>query len=257
MTGQLDETVAALGEVLGPDLLGVYLFGSAVMGGLRPRSDLDVMAVSTRPTTRQQKRALVDRLLSISLRPRPVEVTIVVQSDLRPWRYPPRMDLQYGDWWRTEFERGELEPWPSVTNADLVPLIRMALAADTPLFGPVPSAVFDPVPREDFVRSLSDGMEGLRQDLDWDTRNAVLTLARVWHGIETDELVSKDTAAEWALARLPEGLRPVLATARDGYLGLVEDVWDGRQAEVRAYADHVTTTIDGLTGRRRSSHHQA
>ena len=190
----------------------------------------------------------MDRLLTVSMRPRPVEVTLVVQSEVRPWRYPPRMDLQYGDWWRAEFERGDVEPWPSTTNPDLAPLIRMVLAADRPLLGPRPAAVFDPIPRDDFVAALAHGVEGLRQDLEWDTRNVVLTLARVWNGIETDQLVSKDAAADWALARLPDRLRPVLATARDAYLGLVADRWDDRHAEVRAYADHVTAVIDGLTG---------
>jgi streptomycin 3"-adenylyltransferase len=253
MNGQLDEAVAALRELLGDDLVAVYLFGSAVLGGLRPRSDLDVMAVAARGTTRDEKRALVDRLLTASMRPRPLEVTIVVQSEIRPWRYPPRMDLQYGDWWRAEFERGDVEPWPSATNPDLASLIRMVLAADTPLLGPPPAAVFDPVPRDDFVAALVHGVEGLRQDLEWDTRNVVLTLARIWNGIQTDQLVSKDAAAGWALARLPEQLRPVLATARDAYLGLVEDRWDDRRPEVRAYVDHVTAIIDGLTDRTTSS----
>jgi streptomycin 3"-adenylyltransferase len=56
------------------------------------------------------KQRLVSRLLKISRKPRRLELTIVVQSDIRPWRYPPRMDFQYGDWWREEFERGELDP---------------------------------------------------------------------------------------------------------------------------------------------------
>ena len=159
------------------------------------------------------------------------------------------MDLQYGDWWRAEFERGDVEPWPSTTNPDHASLIRMVLAADTPLFGPPPATLFDPIPRGDFVAALAHGVEGLRQDLEWDTRNVVLTLARVWNGIETDQLASKDAAAGWALARLPEQLRPVLATARDAYLGLVEDRWDDRQPAVRAYVDHVTAIIEGLTGR--------
>jgi predicted nucleotidyltransferase len=250
---QVEGAVDAVRAVLGDDLVGVYLFGSAVLGGLRPRSDLDVMAVSTRPATRDEKRTLVERLLTISMRPRPVEVTLVVQSEVRPWRYPPRMDLQYGDWWRAEFERGDVEPWPSPMNPDLAPLIRMVLAADTPLFGPPPAMVFDPIPRDDFVAALAHGVEGLRQDLEWDTRNVVLTLARVWNGIETDQLVSKDAAADWALARLPDDLRPALATARDAYLGLVEDRWGDRQPEVRAYANHVVAIIDGLSGRATST----
>ena len=44
---------------------------------------------------------------------RSLEVTIAVRSDIVPWRYPPRLDFQYGDWFRPEYARGELAPWES------------------------------------------------------------------------------------------------------------------------------------------------
>ena len=89
---QLDRVLALVSDVLGPVVVGAYLFGSAVLGGLRPRSDLDVFVVSSRPTTREEKRRLVDRLLAISWVSTPggmlrgIELTIVVQSEIKPWR---------------------------------------------------------------------------------------------------------------------------------------------------------------------------
>jgi predicted nucleotidyltransferase len=103
------EVLTFVAEVPGPDVVGAYLHGSPVLGGLRARSDIDILVVSRRPTTRDEKRRLVNRLLIVSsvdpagLR-RPVELTVVVQSRLRPWRYPPNFDFQYGDWLRREFE---------------------------------------------------------------------------------------------------------------------------------------------------------
>ena len=55
---QLDRVMALVREVLGPDAVGAYLFGSAVLGGLQPQSDLDVLVVS-RQTTREEKQCLV------------------------------------------------------------------------------------------------------------------------------------------------------------------------------------------------------
>jgi B12 binding domain len=43
---------------------------------------------------------------------RRVGLTLVVQSEVRPWRYPTN-DFQYGDWLRGEFESGNVEPWPT------------------------------------------------------------------------------------------------------------------------------------------------
>lgn len=68
--GQVDRTVSLVRSVLGNDLIGVYLFGSAVIGGLRARSDIDVMAVSSRRLTIREKRQLIEQMLTISGKPR-------------------------------------------------------------------------------------------------------------------------------------------------------------------------------------------
>jgi predicted nucleotidyltransferase len=64
--GQVADVVDRLRAVLGEALVGAYLHGSAILGGLRPGSDLDVLAVTARPTTDVEKDDLVDRLLVIS-----------------------------------------------------------------------------------------------------------------------------------------------------------------------------------------------
>lgn len=229
-------------EELADSVIAVYLFGSAVQGGLRPSSDLDVMVVTTRRTTQSERQALVEGLLRLSRRPRHLEVTIVVESDVRPWRYPPRTDFQYGDWWRHEFESGQLQPWKE-TNPDLASLIRMVLIADTPLQGPRPSEVFDPVPRSDYIAALVDGIPDLLRDLESDTRNVVLTLARIWSGVTTDEIPSKDAAADWALPRLPQRHRGVLEEARSIYLGARQQESKDVVHRARLYAEYVLEEI--------------
>lgn len=240
---QIELLLTIVRDVLGEDIVGAYLHGSAVLGGLRPRSDLDVMVVSRRRTTRTEKHRLAFQLLSVSRRPRPIELTIVVEDEVRPWRYPPHIDFQYGDWWRREFERGEVEPWPSATNPDLASLIRMVLLGDTALLGPPAAEIFDPIPRRDYVEALLHGIDGLLETVESDTCNVVLTLARIWTSVVTDEVHSKDAAAEWVLPRAPAEHRRVLARARAIYLGDEEDCWDDLRLEARDHVEHVVTEI--------------
>lgn len=250
---QLHRVVTLVRDVLGPDAVGAYLFGSAVLGGLQPQSDLDVLVVSKRQTTREEKQRLVDRLLAISGqttrrgRWRRVELTIVVESEIKPWRYPPSFDFQYGDWLRGEFQSGNVEPWPTTTNPDLASLITMVLLANTPVLGPPPAEVFDPIPHDDLVRAIAGDIDALLGDLDGDTRNVILTLARIWSTVATGAILSKDAAADWALTRLPEERRAVLARARAVYLGYEEERWDDIQPHVRPHADHVVAEINRLT----------
>ena len=249
---QLDQILDLVRDVLGPDMVGIYLHGSAVLGGLRPLSDLDVLVVSKRRTLRHEKRRFVDQLLTISPgnrtlgSSRPVELTIVVESEIRPWHYPPTFDFQYGDWLRPEFESGNLEPWPTTTSPDVTLLVRMVLLGNAALVGPPPAEIFDPVPHGDYVRAMVAGIEALLGDLDSDTRNVVLTLARIWSSVATGEVRSKDRAADWALPRLPEEHRAVLARARAIYVGDQEDSWEDIRLGVRPHADHVVGEIHRL-----------
>jgi len=239
--------VGLVREVLGDQIVGAYLFGSAVLGGLRHESDLDLLTVVKRPTTLEQKQRLVQPLLLLSGRDgrRHLELTVVVESEIRPWRYPPRIDFQYGDWLRSDFANGKAEPW-SAENPDLAVLLAAVRLYSEPVLGPPAPDVIDPIPSDDVRAAITTGIESLAADLGPDTRNVLLTFARMWTTVLTGEIRPKDEAASWALARLPSEHRPVLELARGGYLGEFEDDWAGRHDEAAAAADYMVREIRGL-----------
>lgn len=243
-----------LRRLLGDDLLAMVLTGSAVAGGLRPDSDLDLVAVVGRRLSTPEKARLVDAVTPLSHRPvrpagwRPVELTVVVAADVRPWRYPPRMELQYGEWLRDEFAAGRIEP-SSAENPDLAVLVTEVRTHGRALAGPPPTALFDDVPTIDLVRAMLAGIPTLLDDLSSDTRNVILTLARMRATLATGAVLPKDEAATFVAERLPEQHRPVLELARSGYLGGVDD-WAGRADEVAAHARFVVGEIERLASQR-------
>ena len=249
---QIDRALALVRDVLDSDAVAAYLFGSAVLGGLRPESDLDVLVVSKRRTTRAEKQRLVHGLLAASGRRTPhgmwrrIELTIVVQSEIKPWRYPPSFDFQYGDWLRSEFESGNVEPWPTTVNPDLATLITMVMLANRPLLGPPPAEIFDPVPNDDLIKAMVGDIDRLRGDIHSDTRNVILTLARIWSTVATGAIFSKGAAADWVLERLPEAHRPVLARARAIYVGDQAERWDDLENQIDPHADYVIAEIRRL-----------
>ena len=195
---------------MGETAVGAYLFGSAITSGLRRDSDLDILIISSRRTTDAERRTVIEGLLPISRSradttdKRHLEVTVVARPDIQPWHYPPPIELQYGDWWRREFESGAVEPWSS-PNPDLAVLLTAARADGVPLFGPPIADLVDPIPPDDLGRAMLDVIPALLEDLEDDTRNVLLTLARVWFTLRTGAIAAKDVAANWAIARLPEG----------------------------------------------------
>jgi predicted nucleotidyltransferase len=247
------EVVAIVRDVLGDALIGAYLHGSAVLGGLRPTSDIDVLAVIDRPTSEQERRAIVDRLLDVSGRRarrgpgRPIELTILVQSAVRPWRHPPRVEFLYGEWRRDDYEGGFV-PGPE-PMADLGPEVALTLAGNVALSGPPPAEVLDPIPDADLRRAITAGVPGLMDDLDTDTRNVTLTLARIWATLVTGAISSKDQAAAWALERVPDHLAGPLNLAREMYLeGWDRDDWGDELPAARATATHLVAEIRRANG---------
>ncbi|MCB0057011.1 MAG: DUF4111 domain-containing protein, partial [Caldilineaceae bacterium] len=104
------------------------------------------------------------------------------------------------------------------------------------------------VPDADFRQALADILELWNSPADWagDERNIVLTLARIWYSAATGEIAPKDTAADWALARLPDDDRPILDAARKAYLGQGEDDLAARPDEVAAFIRYAKSTVSGL-----------
>ena len=236
---QINAVVAAITTELSDNVEAISLYGSAVSGGLKPESDLDFFVVLRRPTTAAERTALFQTLTPLSAereRPpgwRPLEVTAAVRSTLDPLADPPVTDFQFGEWLRERMDAGMTVP-DEPHNPDLTLLVAMVRQGGRPLDGAAPKSVIAEVERHRLRQALIDVVPGLLEDLDTDTANVLLTLARVAYTLATGEFVTKDAAAEWVLPRLGGRSRPALERARDIYLGAQPGTWDGTEVAVAA-----------------------
>jgi streptomycin 3"-adenylyltransferase len=226
----------------------VYLYGSSTVGGLQRYSDIDLFAVTVRSASLKERNGLAKELLGISgvyrgTEKRPIEMTIVVRSEVNPWHYPPSFDFQYGEWLRSEFESNNIEPWPTKTRADLAVLITQVLLASRTVYGSEPGQLLAQVPYNDFMNAMTEQLDNLRNDLDTDTRNVILTLARIWRTVKTDSISSKQKAAEWAIKRLPDRFRPVVQRALKTAAGDQEETWDDLKKYISECADFIVDQI--------------
>ena len=228
-------------------MVSVYLYGSALWE-LQRYSDIDLFVVLSRPSTNQERASLVSSLLKVSglymkSTKRPIEMTLVQQSALTPWQYPPEFDFQYGEWLREDFSKGNLDPWPTKKMPDLAILITQILVSSVTLWGASPSHTLSNPPYEDFLKATKAGMLELLPCLIDDTRNVLLTLARIWKTLETHTLCSKTQAAEWAKPKLPPSLRRVLNRAYDICVGLEPEHWEDMKHLLKPCADFMAEHI--------------
>ena len=205
---QLEKAKAIIERILGEDLLAIHLYGSAVEGGLKPHSDIDLLVTTRGPLTTAQREALMQELLSVSAWPgtstlwRALEVTVVVQTDVVPWRFPPRREMQFGEWLREDIQAGKYET--AQLDSDLAILLTQARSASIALTGERADLLFEPVPendiRETFRQTLTLWQDN--SDLQGDERNIVLTLARIWYSVATGGFTAKDSATEeWQIIK--------------------------------------------------------
>lgn len=246
---QVRAAMGALSGTLGEALLAVYLHGSAVSGGLRPESDIDLLAVIDRPLTLAQSRELLSALLRLSGRhpsapgsPRCLEVMVFAASDLAGPDAPVRAEFVYGEWLRDAFEAGE-GPTPA-RDPEHTLVLAQARGEARPLLGPDAAALLPEIGLAQVRAAIGEMLPALLDGLDGDVRNVLLTLARMWRTVTTGEFVPKDAAACWAAAQMPAAEAATLALAGEAYLGRVAEDWTGRGEAVRATAEYLRRRVE-------------
>lgn len=168
---------------------------------------------------------------------------IVVKSHINPWQYPPRFDFHYGDWMRKDFESGNSTPWSTTIMPSLALLITQVLLASKTVFGPKPEKLLASVPYENFITATVKEINTLKSEIETDTRNVLLTLARVWLTVETDMIGSKQKAAQWAIQKLPDTYKPVMRKAHDATMGTQNDEWEDVKSLLLPCADFMIGQI--------------
>ncbi len=249
---EANKVLSIVRKQLGDSLLAVYLHGSAVTGGLRPRSDLDLLVVINQAMASETRKCLASELMEVSGRypfdpdgRLPLEVIIFLRSDLAEPLYPARSEFIYGEWLRQNYEAGEgSEP---ARDPELTLVLAQSWREAKPLIGPIASELLPKIPESDVRRAIRDVLPALIATLQADERNVLLTLARMWRTSVTGEFISKDVAADWAATRLPAEQADILIKAREAYLSGCESDWQNRQQvlqhTVNSLRDHILANL--------------
>ena len=238
-------------QILGEDLAGVYLHGSAAMGCYNPaKSDLDlIVVVRGRPDDRR-KRAFMDMVTELSsLLPcreethAGIEMSIVLREVCDPFVYPTPFELHFSPmhlaWYRRDPE--DYIRKMNGTDRDLAAHFTVIRNRGRCLYGLPVGAVFGEVPAADYLDSIRDDIAGAREEIAGNPMYLTLNLARVLAYLSEGAVLSKKEGAEWGLRNLPEKYRPLLSSALEDYTGVSAVRYDTVLAE--DYADYMLGRI--------------
>ena len=205
----LRSCVAVLQRALGADLVGTYLYSSAVVGDfISGRSDLDVVAVVRRPLARDPALALAHEVCAV-VPPFPtkgLDLTVVTLDSARTEQPAPRVELKV----LTFF--GDASTADDEPDGDTRVVMHFACCRDhgIALTGPPAREVFAPVSRPDYLIAL-----GRELNRTWMAPHyIVLNACRDLRFIEEGVICSKVAGALWALG---QGYDPWLIEAALGW----------------------------------------
>jgi predicted nucleotidyltransferase len=215
----------SLRDTLGDALLSVVVHGSLAMGCYRtPKSDVDMLAVTTRALAPAERQRAAEGLIAAHDARRSgagIEMSVVTAEAARAGQHPMPFELHVGDGGSlVEMREGRFDYTANHTDADLAAHIMVTRARGVALFGPPPSQVFAPV-------AWSHYLDALETDLDWalerlaeDPVYFVLNACRVLQidALGEDTVMSKAEGAAWGRDHLPEQYRPLIGAALAHYL---------------------------------------
>jgi Domain of unknown function (DUF4111) len=185
---RLVETMSATAE-----LDAVYLLGSAALGAYEQgRSDADVVAVTSRSLSLDERRGLAEAAAAIPCPARKLELVV----------YP-----RGGDSWEINLNTGEHVSFDTAEEPGFWFVLDRAIAEQhaVALLGPPWSESFPPVPRETVLDALGQALEWQERD-EPTGRSSVLNACRAWCWLETGRWVTKPEAARWLRERVRDAI---------------------------------------------------
>lgn len=197
--GFTKDVTRRLTGVLGDALLGVYVHGSAAMDAfVYQRSDIDMLAVSHRELTDEERRRVAEALLDPEM-PCPgsgLEFSLVTDESLNVPSKSPAFEVHVCTVpERRKFVDGRGHPG----DPDLVLHYAMCREHGYATFGPAPKEVFPLVPRAWILEALLD-------ELQWaiDNQSPTYTILNACRAVlyaDAGELASKSDGAHWMIEK--------------------------------------------------------
>jgi streptomycin 3"-adenylyltransferase len=229
---QLETLVSQFRALLKTNLIGIYLHGSLALGcfNLR-RSDLDLLVLTCRTLSPRCRAAVARTLLELSGSPAPVELSVLTQANLYPWRHPCPYDFHFSETWRSDFVRFLADPvyrWlaPESGDPDLAAHLTVLHARGRVLSGPPIESVFPAIPRADFLDSILQDVLSPEFGFASPTVSPVymiLNVCRTLAYLRTGQILSKAEGGAWALENLPPEHRTVISSALAVYRSEMDD----------------------------------
>lgn len=205
----IDNFIEQSRHILGDNLTGIYLHGSAVMGCFNPKkSDIDLILVVRDEVKDTVKRQFMDMVVELNKQApeKGLELSIVREAVCKSFVYPTPFELHFSvahlNWYQTNPE--DYVAKMKGTDKDLAAHFTIIYHRGQVLYGKDIREVFAEVSREAYMDSIWCDIEGAAEDILESPMYIILNLCRVLGYKEEGLILSKKEGGEWMLGKLAE-----------------------------------------------------
>ncbi|WP_295153138.1 aminoglycoside adenylyltransferase domain-containing protein [uncultured Ruminococcus sp.] len=233
-------------EILGDDLVGIYLHGSAVMGCFNPeKSDIDLIVVVSDTITDDIKRRFMKMVVALNEKApaKGIEMSVVKAGVCRPFVYPTPFELHFSSgtlgWYKSDPE-GYIQNMKG-EDKDLAAHFTIVTHCGKTLYGKPIDEVFGAVDKAYFLDSIWCDIENAEEDILDDPMYIILNLTRVLAYCRDGLILSKKEGGEWGLENLLQKYHSLISAALDEYFSAEAGEYDSALA--KEYAGYMLGEI--------------
>lgn len=209
-------------NVLGRNLTGVYLHGSAAMGCFNPqKSDLDLILVVNNDIPDDTKLEFMKHAVRLqeNAPAKGMEWSIVKKEFCNPFVYPTPYELHFSPMHLKWFLQKPQEYVKRMkgTDRDLAAHFMIIHRYGKVLYGEAVGEAFGEVGRDAYLDSIRSDIENAREDIRSDPMYMTLNLCRVLAYLREDLVLSKKEGGAWGTGRLPQEFHALIRAALQSY----------------------------------------
>ena len=236
-------------RIIGDNLVGIYLHGSAVMGCYNPdKSDLDFLVVVKESMMDDVKRTYMDMVVGLNAQTpgKGIEMSIVKKEVCNPFIYPTPFELHFSaahlGWYEKDPDDYILKM--KGEDKDLAAHFCIITHRGKCLYGASIKEVYADVPAQDYIDSIWNDIAEAEEEIVDNPMYLILNLARVLAFLKAGLVLSKKEGGEWALINLPEEYHSLIKAALKEYADTAEVSYDMQLA--KEYAGYMVEEIERL-----------
>ncbi len=233
-------------DILGENLEGIYLHGSAVMGCYNAKkSDIDFLIVVKNTIPDDIKTQYMDMVVEMNQHApqKGIELSIIKKDVCKPFVYPTPFELHFSiahlEWFKTN-PADYIEKMKGV-DMDLAAHFTILYNRGKCLYGKGIRDVFEEVNTEFYFDSIWNDIENAEEEIMENPTYMILNLCRVLAYKKEALILSKQEGGNWGLANIAKKYHALISQAMDEYSSDKLLIWN--EENTRDYALYMIEQI--------------